>query len=156
MKAKDQKQSNLRPFNKSEQEAVASMTTRRPVSRNIFRTVEKDDDGIRKVEPVHVNGLSEEDAEVEFESRVYVATGAVSHQVGLGLLTKASEALTISLDSLDDSARHLNMVEKAMTALEPRDEIEGQLISQLVVLHEQCMSWLGKAMRTDRVDFANI
>ena len=48
------------------------------------------------------------------------------------------------------------MVAESMHALGPRDEYEGQLIAQLVVLHEHAMEWLGKATRTDRVDFSNV
>ena len=43
-----------------------------------------------------------------------------------------------------------------MHSLEPRDEIEGQLISQLIILHEHSMEWLGRALRTDQINFANI
>lgn len=49
----------------------------------------------------------------------------------------------------------MNQIARAMTSLQPRDEIEGQLIAQLVVLQEHSMYWLGRAIRTDRVDFAN-
>lgn len=47
--------------------------------------------------------------------------------------------------------RQLNTIAKAMQAL----ELEGQLVAQLVVLHEQSMSWLSRAMKTERVNFAN-
>lgn len=43
-----------------------------------------------------------------------------------------------------------------MQSLEPRDEIEGQLLAQLAVLHQHSMSWLGRAMRTEKVNFANV
>ena len=43
-----------------------------------------------------------------------------------------------------------------MQDLAPQDAYEGQLIAQLVVLHEQAMDWLGRASRTERVDFANV
>ncbi len=50
----------------------------------------------------------------------------------------------------------LNKAAQSMQALAPQDEYEGQLVAQLVVLHEQAMDWLGRAMRTERVDFANV
>ena len=53
-------------------------------------------------------------------------------------------------------AKQLNTVAQSMHALGPQDEFEGQLIAQLVILHEHAMEWLGKAMRTDRVDFSNV
>ncbi|OJU81613.1 MAG: hypothetical protein BGO10_08375 [Chlamydia sp. 32-24] len=53
-------------------------------------------------------------------------------------------------------ARQLNGLAQAMQALAPQDEYEGQLIAQLIVLHEQAMDWLGRAIRTERVDFANV
>jgi len=53
-------------------------------------------------------------------------------------------------------AKQLNTIAESIRAMGPQDEYEGQLISQLVVLHEQAMEWLGKAKRTERVDFANV
>ena len=43
-----------------------------------------------------------------------------------------------------------------MQALAPQDEYEGQLVAQLIVLHDHSMDWLGRAIRTERMDFANI
>lgn len=113
------------------------------------------DDGKHTVEPVYAKELSPKDAENEFQARVYATTGTANQQVGLRLLTKASEALTKSSDSIDETVHHLNSIAKTMQALKPQDEIEGQLISQLIILHEQSMLWLGKAIRTQRVDFVN-
>ncbi len=73
----------------------------------------------------------------------------------LTLLTKACDALSTQSNNIESSVQQLNMIAKTMQALEPRDEVEGQLLAQLVVLHEQAMSWLGRALRTERVDFAN-
>jgi hypothetical protein len=151
----EKKQITTRAVTALENRAINDMKTHQRLYRDIFRVAGKGENGKIEVEPVYLKGLSEDDALAEFQSKVYAATGATSQQVGLGILTKACEAITIKSESLEESVRHLNTIANAMHALRPRDEIEGQLISQLVVLHEQCMSWLGRAIRTERVDFAN-
>lgn len=122
--------------------------------RDIFRSVKEEGESAR-VEPVYLNDLDSDEARREFQERICEITGAIDHEVGFNLLTKACDALTKSSDSIETSVRTLNAITKAMYSMQPLDEIEGQLISQLVVLHEHCMSWLGRARRTDRVDFAN-
>jgi len=101
------------------------------------------------MERVYSKELSPEDAKAEFSFRVYIATGNTDQQGGLRLLAQACDALARPSDTVDDSIRNLNIIAKAMQALEPSDEIEGQLVSQLIVLNEQCMAWLGRAMKTE-------
>jgi hypothetical protein len=47
-------------------------------------------------------------------------------------------------------------IELWMILSKRNNEIEGHLIAQLVVLHEQSMTWLGKANRTENIDFLNV
>jgi hypothetical protein len=54
------------------------------------------------------------------------------------------------------TAKIMDTLTHSMCALAPQDEYEGQLIAQLVVLHDHAMQWLGRALRSDRADFANI
>lgn len=154
MNNKKQKSSD-RTLTPSERRGIEAMESRSQNDHDLFRSVGNESDSTRKVEPVYKKGLQEKDALTEFQSRIYSASGAANMQVGFNILTKACEAVTNRSASLDETVRVLNTLAKAMQALEPQDEVEGQLIAQLVVIHEHCMIWLGKAMSTDRVDFAN-
>jgi hypothetical protein len=53
-------------------------------------------------------------------------------------------------------AESLDEFAKAMQVFSPEDEYEGQLITQLIVLHENALEFLNRASRTDRIDFTNI
>jgi hypothetical protein len=90
------------------------------------------------------------------DARIMAATGAADTTVGLHLLSNAGSAFVASKATGKELANQLNTLALTMQALTPQDEYEGQLIAQLVVLHEHAMEWLGRAKRTERVDFANV
>lgn len=56
----------------------------------------------------------------------------------------------------NEIALEMNALALSMQSLAPQDEFEGQLIAQLVVLNEQALNWLGRPLRSERVDFANV
>lgn len=92
----------------------------------------------------------------EYQARIFEASGFVNQIVGMQSIIKAGEAVTPSSADTKRAVHIANITAQAVAAIGPEDEVEGQLISQLVVLHEQAMTWLGKSIRADRVDFANI
>ncbi len=57
--------------------------------------------------------------------------------------------------SQEASFKEYNAVIAAMYQLQPRDEIEGMLIAQLVNLNNIGMHFMSRAMKTDRVDFGD-
>jgi hypothetical protein len=155
MAVEDQHPSNTRSLNPLERKTVVEMQIRNVIDRDIFSAVGNGNDNTYKVELAYAKGFSEEDAPAEFQSGVYVASRFANQQVGLNLLTKACKAISRPSVSRDETVCMLNVLARTMRSLKPLDEVEGQLIAQLVVLQEQYITWLGKAMSTDRVEFAN-
>lgn len=141
-----------RSLTSSESKRIESYKKCRSSTKDIFE-IDENDPG--KIVPLLTDDLSAQDAVNEFQSRIYASTGYCSQDVGIRLLTQAAHAINKATDDPRETLRLLNTIAKTIQALEPQDEIEGQLLAQLTVLHEQSMSWLGRAMRTERVDFAN-
>lgn len=100
--------------------------------------------------------LEHSQAHALLDSRIMDATGAADSTVGLHFLSNAGSAFVSSKATGKELANQLNTLAQTMHALTPQDEYEGQLIAQLVLLHDHAMNWLGRASRTERVDFANI
>ena len=73
------------------------------------------------------------------------ATGAAHKDVGIQLLSNLGNAVFSTKAGATEMASKLNALAQSMHALGPQDEYEGQLIAQLVVLHEHAMDWLGRA-----------
>ena len=89
-------------------------------------------------------------------AQIMEATGAAYSDVGIQLLSHVGNAVVSAKADCNKMATQLNAVAQSMQALGPLDEYEGQLIAQLVVLHEHAMDWLGRSQQTERVDFANV
>lgn len=126
------------------------------IPQDVYRVIDDPKQKKQKLELAYPSGLTESKRELEIQSRVHTTSGSTCQQVGLHLLTKVCEAIVLPHASLEEAIGILNTLAKTMQTMQPRDAIEGHLISQLVVLHEQCMTWLGKANRTDNIDFANV
>lgn len=131
-------------------------TVNGPVARDVYRITDDPKQEKQKVELACPVGLTENERELEIQSRIHTASGSMCQQVGLHLLTKICEAIALPHASLEETVGILNTLAKEMQSMQPRDEIEGHLIAQLVVLHEQCMTWLGKANRTENIGFVNV
>lgn len=89
-------------------------------------------------------------------AHIMEATGAVHRSIGMQFFITLGNAVVSAKASPTEMAAQLNTIAQSMQAFGPEDEYEGQLISQLVVLHEHAMDWLGRAKRTEKVDFANV
>lgn len=91
-----------------------------------------------------------------YDARILNTTGAANSTVGMQLFNNLAKAMVPANAGVEEISSQMGTVAQLMQAFAPQDEYEGQLISQLVILHEHSMEWLGKAMRTERVDFANV
>lgn len=102
------------------------------------------------------HSLAQNDAIDLMNAQLFASTGNANSTLGLRLLTNVGKAMIPANAKIHEHAKELDALTLSMQSLAPQDEYEGQLVAQLVVLHEQALNWLGKAMRTDRVDFANV
>lgn len=100
--------------------------------------------------------LEKEEAVDLYDARMLNTTGAANSTVGMQLFNNLAKAMVPANASVNEISNQMGTVAQLMQAFAPQDEYEGQLISQLVILHEHSMEWLGKAMSTERVDFANV
>lgn len=125
-------------------------------SRDLFKIEksngEKGDIGLRANLK---DDLSGSDALGEYQSQLYATTGIISSEEAIQFIGLAANALLSNPTDAKGTVAYMNRIASMMRSLEPKDTIEAQLISQLLVLHEQGLYWMGKAMRTDRVDFSN-
>ncbi len=138
-----------------EQAAIARVKEKRLVNSGpVYHCVNKDDREV--IELSLDSNLEDEDAIDLYDSRMLNTTGATNRTVGMQLISKVASAIVPAKAGVKEMSNQMGIVAELMQALAPQDEYEGQLISQLVVLHEHSMEWLGKAMRAERPDFANI
>lgn len=138
-----------------EKEMIHSVQNRGKVKdKDVFRVVQ-DTTSKSKIEMALDKNLSKQESLEEFQARIFEATGCINQLVGMNYIIKAGDAVTPSGVDVSHMVEKVNNTAQTAAAIGPNDEIEGQLILQLVVLHEQAMTLLGKATKTDRVDFAN-
>lgn len=109
-----------------------------------------------KIEPAWDDNLKQGDAINHMNAKITGATGTTNQTVAFHLLALAGEASIAGKDTVEGTASKLDKIAQSMASLSPQDEYEGQLVAQLVVLHQHAMTWLGKAASTERVDFANV
>lgn len=144
-----------RGLTEQEQSSISRVKQKRIVHEEpIFRLTEID--GKEALELGYDNNLEHNEGVDLFEAHVLDITGAANSTIGLQWLTSVGKAIIPAKADLKEFVRQMQTVTLTMQALAPQDEFEGQLIAQMVVLHEHAMEWLGKAMRTERVDFANV
>jgi hypothetical protein len=120
----------------------------------IFRSIGAE--GKEALELAYDNSLGNQNANELLDARILQATGTINRTTGLHLLTTAGQAIVSNKSNNKEIAERLDGLAQTMQTLAPQDEYEGQLVAQLVVLHEHAMDWLGRANRTERVDFANV
>lgn len=89
-------------------------------------------------------------------ARIFNATGSANRIIGLHMISKAGKALISSKATNNEIAEQLDILTQSMQALAPQDDYEGQLVAQLLILHDHALDWLGRANRSERVDFANV
>ena len=153
--ASKNKKTSCRDLTVQENVAIDQMKQRRngnPVT--IFQVTQTD--GSETLGLAYDKNLGSLDKDLLMDTQIMEATGSANSDVGLQLLLNVGNAIVSTNTDRSKMATQLNAVAQSMQALGPQDEYEGQLIAQLVVLHEQAMVWLGRAQQTERADFANI
>ena len=100
--------------------------------------------------------LSQQDSKDLMNAHLLASTGNANNILSLRSLTSLAKACIPKDFKGSQLADELNGLALSMQTLGPQDEYEGQLVSQLVLLHEHALQLLGKAMRTERIDFANV
>lgn len=144
-----------RKLTDQEKKAIAKVKQRGDVNHGpIFRTTQVD--GNEKLELVMDEQLERREAIDLLDSRVMEFTGSANRTVALQLLTNVAKAIVPVKAKGEELAKQIDSIALSMQALAPQDEYEGQLVAQLIVLHDHSMDWLGRAIRTERMDFANI
>ena len=138
-----------------EQIAIAKVKQKSSVNSGpIFCTSETD--GRQTLELALSENLEHQEAVDLLDSRIMEATGAANSIVGMKILTDVAKAIVPSKINAKEFGKQLNRIAQSMQALAPQDEYEGQLVAQLIVLHEHAMEWLRRSMDTERVNFANV
>ena len=154
LRSKNEKIS-CRDLTVQENVAINQMKQRRKENLvTIFKVTQTDDSETLSL--AYDESLASPDSDQLLDTQIMEATGAANSDVGLQLLSNVGNAIISTKSERSMMATQLNAVAQSMQALGPQDEYEGQLIAQLVVLHEHAMDWLGRAQRTERVDFANV
>ena len=154
-----QKPACKRSLTPKEQSSIARVKQKQTsIPGPIFRTANASDKDASTfaLELAIDKSITHEEAMDLLDSRILDATGSANSTVGLQLLSNLGNAIVPAKAKGKDLVNHLDKITQTMHAFAPQDEYEGQLIAQLVVLHEHAMDWLGRAMRTERVDFANV
>lgn len=138
-----------------EQKMIADLKEKGSVeTRPIFQARETDDKV--NLDLVLDNNLEHQNKWDLFDSSVMKSTGCADRDVGLHFLSKVANALISAKANNKEIAQILNTIAQTLQTLAPQDLFEAQLIGQLIILHEQSMDWLGRANRSERVDFANV
>lgn len=144
-----------RKLTPQEQKAIDCLQQKKNVNaKSIFCM--REEEGNENLELAIDESLESHEASDLMDFHIMEVTGAANKLVGLQLIKNVAKATVSSNIQGKELVQQLNIAAKFMQALAPQDEYEGQLVVQLVVLHEQAMTWLGRAMRTERPDFANI
>ena len=151
----EQKPIDSRCLTQQEQRAIKRVKQKQIANQsNIFRAVDADESNSLGL--ALDNSLVHAEAVDLLDSHILMATGSANSTIGLQLLTNLGKAIIPPNAKGKEIASQLNTIAQSMQAFAPQDEYEGQLVAQLVILHEHAMNWLGRAMRTERVDFSNV
>lgn len=139
-----------------QEEASVARFKQKKIGRqaDIFKTQRFGDSGA--LELLIEEDLNNQDKIDLLNANIMEATGSSDPHVGIKLLSNLGQAIIPKNATPPEMAKHLNTIAQSMQALAPQDNYEGQLVAQLVILHERAMDLLGRSMRTDRVDFANV
>lgn len=100
--------------------------------------------------------LGNQEATDLLDSHIMAATGTADRILGIEMLSNIIRVILPEKANAEEMAEKFNTLAKSMQALAPQDEYEGQLVAQLVILHDHALDWLGRANRTERIDFANV
>jgi hypothetical protein len=114
--------------------------------RGIQYQVTKEEDKLFISEVFLDNNLSERQKRELRDSSRYAATGTVSEIYGRYLLERTMEGCFFNKK---DPAEVANAIHEAMLSLRPTDTYEGMLISRLIALHNQYMTFMNRSAAPD-------
>jgi hypothetical protein len=154
-KKKNKELTAKRSLTDKEQQKIARLKERCVgKTQPLVRIIKKDDE--ETVEVAFDKTLSHAEAEDLFNAGIMHATGTSNISAGNLMIGILEKTINSREPNTVDRANYMNTRFQALQAFAPQDEYEGQLVSQLLILHEHAMDWLGRAIRTERVDFANV
>lgn len=137
-----------------EEKAIIARTKKKNATSPIFRS--KASDSKDTLELAWDPTLEGRDAAILIEAQLCASTGSTELAASLRMLNNVAKCMIPAQANSNEIAQEMNALALSMQSLAPQDEFEGQLVAQLVVLHEQALNWLGRALRSERVDFANV
>ena len=92
-----------------------------------------------------------------YEVKMLEALGTPDSDLQNRLLAQVCQTFdgTVSNDGFDNDkvVSAYNSTMAILSGIQPQDEIEGMLAVQMIGVHNMAMNYMGKATRTDRVDF---
>lgn len=95
------------------------------------------------------SNLDPDDAENEFDARLYRVSGSAAPKAGIDLITEvANIALPADADT-ERMVRQLNLTAAQMAEMEPQDPFEGQLIAQMLALHQLAMRYMRRLFKSE-------
>jgi len=105
------------------------MKARKNKGGNLFKAIDKSNDKGIEFELDLKEDLTQLDAYEEFQVKVYESTGCVDPDLAIRNLSKVGYAITKDLSNTKEVVENMNRIAKSMAALEPKDDIEGQLVA---------------------------
>lgn len=119
-----------------------------------FVEATRNEDGSTNVRPAVKEDLGPQNGPREMAGRVFEATGFNDFMAGFTLIVNTASALVSKDAPLEEIANKCNMFGRMMASFQPRDAIEGMLISQALATQERAMKLLHSAAAHEYVDAA--
>lgn len=114
----------------------------------LFKSEGEKDSKVTLEQSFKKENLSEKQKYDLLRATMCAATGSASNDYSLMLFTQALNNIYVKGDQFDGD-RFANATLEALLALKPQDEIEGMLISRLLVLHGHYMHCMAVAAISD-------
>ena len=106
----------------------------------------KETDGNISTDPP--SNLEEQEAR---NASLHAATGSTDMHFASSILALALNAAPLSPGN--SNADEANAILAVLLSLKPQDELEGMLLTRMIILHKQYMKFMHKTWKTDRLDF---
>ena len=94
------------------------------------------------------SNLEEQEAR---NASLHAATGSTDMHFASSILALALNAAPLSPGN--SNADEANAILAVLLSLKPQDELEGMLLTRMLILHKQYMNFMHKTWKTDRLDF---
>jgi len=149
----DQKPVKKRQLSEKESRAVADYQCQAEKhTGDIFHSYNKND---LSIDATLKSDLPHADARNEFCARLYQATGFANSDAAAILIAQLAETSSPPDANEELTVKKLNQAAVKMAAMEPRDPFEGQLIAQMISVHDQIMHWTKILSRSSSFEEVN-